>query len=316
MKAGAQRDSANLFKKAMISSDNRSFILDTDWWTDCDDCVALRLLTDSDLKGVNINAFLDCSPYSAELFLKSYGVTDVPIAVDKKATYYKDPPKNSYQEKLIERFSEGIFKGAECYDDSVSFYRRLLSETKEKIDIISIGFQNSIADLLLSGPDEYSSLNGIDLCRSKVKKLWAMAGRWDIENACEYNIANNSYSVKAAQIVAEKFPCPITYLGFEVGENVITGGQGVIRDESDALLVAMKAHGSVNGRSSWDPMTVMLALHGDENKASYNRVYGRPVIKNDGSDSFVADENSDRCYVVKKCPDNFYENEINSRIFR
>ncbi len=300
----------------MISSDNRSFILDTDWWTDCDDCVALRLLIESDLKGVNINAFLDISPYSAELFLKSYSVLNVPIAIDKKATYYNDPPKNSYQKKLIEKFSEGNFKGAECYEDSVSFYRRILSETDKKIDIISVGFQNSIADLLLSEPDGYSHLNGIELCREKVGKLWAMAGRWDKENAKEYNIANNSYSAKAAQIVAEKFPCPITYLGFEVGESVIIGGKNVISDENDALLVAMKAHGSPNGRDSWDPMTVMMAIHGDEEKASYTKVYGIPVIADDGTNRFIEDENSDRCYVVKKYPDSFYEEEINSQIIR
>ena len=45
----------------------RRFILDTDWWTDCDDAVALRLLCNAhknkeiDFIGININA---CMPYS------------------------------------------------------------------------------------------------------------------------------------------------------------------------------------------------------------------------------------------------------------
>ena len=45
----------------------RKFILDTDWWTDCDDAVAVRLLCNAhvsgevELLGININA---CMPYS------------------------------------------------------------------------------------------------------------------------------------------------------------------------------------------------------------------------------------------------------------
>ncbi len=289
-------------------------IFDTDWWTDCDDCVALKLLINSDLKGVNINAFLSDSPYSVELFLQSYGVTDVPVAIDKNATYYKDAPKNSYQKKLIESFSAGEYKTADSYEDSVSFYRRVLSSSEEKVDIVAVGFQNSIAALLLSEGDDFSPLNGIDLCREKVHKLYAMAGKWDEQGGREYNIANNAHSAEAAKTVAEKFPCPITYLGFEVGLTVITGGTEVIGDEKEALSVAMKAHGSENGRNSWDPMTAMLYLHGDEESAGYKTVYGNVFIDNDGKNYFEENMSSDRCYVVKKHQDSFYENEINSCI--
>ncbi len=298
----------------MSSASKRPVIFDTDWWTDCDDCVALKLLIKSDLKGVNINAFLDESPYSVELFLESYGKRGVPVAIDKNATYYGDKPKNSYQQRIIEKFSHGEQKSSSCYEDSVSFYRRLLSQADEKVDIISVGFQNSIASLLLSGADEFSPLNGIELCKEKVGKLWAMAGKWDEEGGREYNIANNSHSAAAAKIVAEKFPCPITYLGFETGVSVITGGKDVIRNENDALLVAMTAHGSSDGRNSWDPMTAMLCLHGNEEKAGYTTVYGNVYIDENGKNYFEEDNSSDRCYVVKKYSDSYYENEINSLI--
>ncbi len=298
----------------MRSFNRRSVILDTDWWTDCDDCVALRLLLEADLKGVNINAFLEESPYSVELFMKSYGITDIPVAIDKEATFYNDPPKNSYQQKIIETFSDGEYKKSSCYEDSVKFYRRILSQSEEKIDIVSVGFQNSIARLLLSEADEISPLNGFELCKSKVGKLWAMAGKWDEDGGKEYNIANNVHSAESAKLVAEKFPCPVTYLGFEAGVSVITGGRDIIKNKNDALYISMEAHGSTEGRCSWDPMTAMMALYGDEEEAGYTPVFGEIEIDKEGRNYFKKNISSDRCYVVKKSDDDFYEEQINSII--
>ncbi|MBR3588319.1 MAG: hypothetical protein IKL16_02025 [Clostridia bacterium] len=298
-------------------SKKRTVIFDTDWWTDCDDCVALKLLLNSEeteLIGVNINAFMEISPYSIELFLSQYGRGNIPVSVDKKATDYPDPPKNGYQQKIVETYSDGEFKSADSYETSVKFYRRLLSSLNEKADIVAVGFQNSIADLLLSEGDEFSPLNGMELCKAKVGKLWAMAGKWNEDGGREYNVANSKRSVTAAKIIAEKFPCPITYLGFEAGESVITGGTSVISDENDALAVAMKAHGSENGRCSWDPMTALLAVIGDEEKAGYDKVYGNFTFDENGKNYFIPDESSDRCFVVKKYDDAFYSRKINELI--
>ncbi len=299
----------------MISK--RAVIFDTDWWTDCDDCVALKLLLNSkevELKGININAFMEISPYSVELFLTQYGRGNVPVSVDKNALDYPDAPKNGYQQKMLDAFSDGEYKTSDNYETSVKFYRKLLSSLDEKADIIAVGFQNSIADLLMSDGDEFSPLSGIELCREKIGKLWAMAGNWDKDGGREYNVANTDRSVKAAKIVSEKFPCPITYLGFEVGESVITGGTEAIGDENDVLAIAMKAHGSEKGRSSWDPMTALLAAIGDEEKAGYERVYGNFAFDDEGRNYFSADSTSDRCYVVKKMDDFFYQTSVNSRI--
>ena len=295
----------------------RTVIFDTDWWTDCDDCVALKLLLNSEeveLKGININAFMEISPYSVELFLTQYGRGNIPVSVDKNAIDYPDEPKNSYQQKLLEVFSHGKNKSSDNYETSVVFYRRLLSSLNEKADIIAVGFQNSIADLLMSEGDEFSPLNGIELCREKVGKLWTMAGRWSGEGLKEYNVANSPRSIAAAKIVAEKFPCPVTYLGFDEGFSVITGGDEKIGDKNDALAVAMRAHGSQNGRNSWDPMTALLAVVGDEEKAGYEKHYGVFTFDSEGGSHFASDAASDRCYVTKIYDDSFYAEGIDRRI--
>lgn len=295
----------------------RPVIFDTDWWTDCDDCVALKLILNSEeveLKGVNINAFMESSPYSVELFLTQYGRGNILVSVDKKAKDFPDKPENSYQQKLIDVFSDSKYKSSDNYETSVKFYRRLLSSLEEKVDIIAVGFQNSIADLLLSEADEDSPLSGIDLCREKVGKLWAMAGRWSGEGQKEYNVANSPRAVSSAKIVAEKFPCPVTYLGFDEGFSVITGGDEIIGDKNDALAVAMRAHGSEKGRNSWDPMTALMAVIGDEEEAGYEKHCGFFSYDSEGGSYFTPDSSSDRCYVTKKYDDFFYADVINERI--
>lgn len=300
-----------------MTDKKRFVIFDTDWWTDCDDCVALKLLLKDEntvIKGININAFMDCSPYSVELFVKNCTGENISIAIDKNATDYGDKPTCGYQHKLIEHFSRGVCKSADNYENSVSFYRKILSTAEEKIDIVSVGFQNSIADLLLSESDEISPMNGYELCKSKVGKIWAMAGKWNEQGGKEYNVANTARSVKAAQTLARDFPCPITYLGFEAGESVLTGGSDVLKDENDPLFVSMKAYGALKGRASWDPMTALLAINGNAKKAGYDTVAVKIEFDENGGNYFTSSSSSDRCYVVKKMPDSFYAEQIKKRI--
>ncbi|HPU66738.1 MAG TPA: hypothetical protein PLK57_01615 [Clostridiales bacterium] len=50
--------------------------------------------------------------------------------------------------------------------------------------------------------------------------------------------------------MCDKWPTEITYLGFEVGEKVITGGSLL---DGDILKDVLTAYGHPSGRSSWDP---------------------------------------------------------------
>ncbi len=299
----------------------KNIILDTDWWTDCDDCVAVRVLANAHKKGIinflgaNIDTYFEKSPYSLELFAKECGLTDFEIAVDYNAVDKdKFPKENCYQHKIIEKFGSFDVLPNKKYNSSVSFYRKLLSNSEEKTDIIAIGFQNSLADLLKSEADDISPLSGFELVKNKVNKLWAMAGKWDVENGAEYNIAHNNNSVYGGIYVSENWPTEITFLGFEVGESVITGGNKILKDENDVLRVAMEAHGSSKGRSSWDPMTAMLAIIGNEDKAGYFTVTGQAKIDENGRNNFIENPNGKHKYIIKKFEDNYYSEQINNFI--
>lgn len=90
----------------------RKFILGTDWWTDCDDVVAMRLLLrahkkgEVELKGVAVNACMEYSVASVDGFLNQEGVSDIPIGIDLQATDFGGNP--SYQRRGLHHLRSGI----------------------------------------------------------------------------------------------------------------------------------------------------------------------------------------------------------------
>lgn len=292
----------------------RTIIFGTDWWDDCDDAVALRLLCaahkrgEIKLGGVVINAVSEYSVPSVDGFLSLEKIDDIPIAVDFDATDY--PGKLRYQQRLAG--SATRYTNNSAAQPAVRLYRRVLARSQDKVDLVEVGFLQAVAALIESEPDDISPLSGIELMKQKCRKLWAMAGKWDEDGGRENNICKTLRSAKGAAVVTAKCPVPITFLGYEVGASVISGSQ---LDKNDHLHLALADYGGPNGRSSWDPMTALLTLVGDEEKAGYTCVCGTASVDaNTGKNYFVADENGAHKYVVKTKPDEYYAAEIDKRI--
>ncbi len=292
----------------------RRFILGTDWWTDCDDAVAMRLLTKAhnsgeiQLLGIIINACMEYSAASLDGFLALDGCRDIPIGIDVSATDFGGRPP--YQKRLSAS-SARYFKNEDA-EDGVRLYRRLLADADGKVELIDIGFLQVVSALLLSEGDDISPKSGIELFREKVSKCWVMAGKWDKDGERENNFCRNERASRAANAFCELCPVPITFLGFEVGVDVISGGAAA---ESDHLHMALADHGCPNGRSSWDPMLALMALIGDEGEAGYDLARGRAhVDAEDGSNYFSKSESGNHAYVIKKFENKYYEDAINSRI--
>ena len=290
----------------------RKFILGTDWWSDCDDAVAVRLLTryaregKIELLGVGINATMEYSAPSLRAFLDLDGMHDVPIGIDRDATDFIGVAK--YQKRLAESLKTPMTN--DDFPDAARLYRRLLAEAAGKVEIIEIGFLQVLRDLLKTEPDELSDLNGTELVRQKVARVWSMAGKWDKDGECEHNFSNNERSCLAGYELLETCPVPITFLGFEVGLHVITGGRV---DKNDHLGVLMRDHGSEGGRHSWDPMLTLLAIIGDPVEAGYREVRGRASLsKETGANYFIPDDGGLHSYVIKERENKFYEDMIDS----
>jgi pyrimidine-specific ribonucleoside hydrolase len=302
----------------MKNSENKSpinIILGTDWWDDCDDAVAVRILARShiqnkiNLLGVGINACMDYSAVSLDAFLRSEGLADIPVGIDLDATDFGgNPPYQKNLSKLPSKYTSN----RDC-EDAVRLYRRILSSENGPIDIIEIGFPQILSNLLQSAPDDISNLSGKELVKNKVGKLWMMAGKWDdLENGKENNFARNERSRQAAHYLCDNFPCPITFLGWEISYDILTGSK---LTHNDLLHKILCDHGSPNGRASWDPMLTLMAVINDEQQAGYNIKEGKASVDSDtGINRFSFFCGGPHKFVTKKYDNEYYKNAIDDII--
>lgn len=295
----------------------REIIFDTDWWTDVDDAVSIRIMAKQvqqgriKLKGIVMDAVNDQSVASLDAFLKHEGLTNIPIGADKQATDFTGKP--SYHTLCIEADKRSYHKSLKDVPDCVPFYRRLLADVPDgkPVDIICVGYPNALSRLLDSPADNISPLDGVGLVQKKVRKIWLMAGTYP--NGKENNFTRTSRSRKAGANVCLKCPVPICFLGFEVGENVHAGGN---LPEEDLLRQLLYAHGgekeAKEGRSAWDPMTVLLACTDNPRKAGYAVTRGTNRVDSaSGRNVFTTSVSGTHTYVIKKKNDAWYEKRLN-----
>lgn len=286
----------------------RNIILGTDWWTDCDDAVAVRVLARGEkaglwkVLGININACMPLSAPSLHRYALNEGL-DVPISIDLSAGDFVGVPGKIQSAVTTD---ENEYPNSRC-EDPVKMYRRLLSAAEDKsVELIEIGFLQDIAALLDSAPDEISPMTGMELFSLKVSKMWIMGGNYQNESeGHEHNFNASPTASRGASEVCGKCPCPITFLGWEAANSVICGKH---LSKDDMLYAIMSAHGSPCGRSSWDPMTVYLALYGPE-KAGLGEIRGHVYVDAvTGTNSFIRDAGGNHVYVKKLYDDSWYEN--------
>ncbi len=292
----------------------RHFILGTDWWTDCDDAVAIRMLARAHqsgaihLDGIVINACMEDSVPSLDGFLCLEGCENIPLGLDPAANDFGGNPP--YQKRLAP-FAQAYPANTDA-KDAVKLYRELLAGATAPVEMVEIGYLQAFVALLQSGADEISSKTGMELVKEKVSKCWVMAGKWDADGEKENNFCRNERSRLAGALFCEKCPVPVTFLGWEVGFDVISGSRLAPEDH---LAKALSDHGSPNGRSSWDPMLVLLALVGDAEKAGYSTVSGNArVDAQTGQNYFIPAANGPHSYVVKQKENAFYADMIDARL--
>lgn len=292
----------------------KKLILDTDWFTDCDDAGALKLLLEErkagkiDLLGININVYSPYSVRSVDAVLRANGVTEMPIGIDTGATEY--PGEMKYQE-LTARHSDRTE-----YEEAVRLYRRLLAASAEQVEIISIGFLNNLEKLLKSGADEFSPLDGKTLVREKVKKIWIMGGIWNRDGGQEYNFGAyvGPMATHASAYVCREMPVPMIFSGSENGVDTISGKH---LPKDGIIYEIYNAWGVPEGRSSWDPMVALMAVTDDLAAAGYTPVYGIPSVEpENGKNHFTPDPDAMHCYVTKNYPPEYYGELIDGIICR
>lgn len=309
-------DMDNKIKNVLLNYERaeKPIIFGTDWHTDCDDVVALRVLSWAHkqgiikLLGISIDSVNNLSYASMMGFLEYEEIEKVSVGLDHGAYDYGGEAK--YHKRLAELASKE-YPNSEC-ESSARMYRRLLAASDEKVDIIEVGFSQVLEQVLSSKADDISPLDGVELFEKKVNKLWIMGGNWKDLSSREFNFSKTQKASQSISTVLEICPVPITMLGSEIGEDVITGE--IFRTEAidDVLYSVLCDWGAANGRPSWDPMLVYLACVGDEKKAGYTLVHGiAHVDPVNGTTNFFEEKNGIHGYVVKNYANEEYAQYIN-----
>ena len=286
----------------------RNIIFGTDWGEDCDDCVAARVLTRShkagkiNLIGAGINTRTPYSAPSLYAFLEKENHI-IPVGVDKNC------PKSDWQNRYQPRLASYTDKKDEDFPDAVRLYRQLIANADGKVEIVEVGFLQVLAGALMSGPDDISPKTGMELFSEKVDKVWIMGGKYVNQGDREFNFSYTPFACEASSYVLANCPVPMTMLGWEIGAELYTGGD---LSKDDYLYEALCDWGCPEGRESWDPMTALMAVIGDENEAGYDTVRcDISVDPKTGANYFTENSASKNLYVKKKYPNSYYEDAIN-----
>lgn len=273
-------------------------IFDTDIAGDYDDVGAMALLHAFADKGeakilatISCNAFETTAP-TISVINTYFGRPNIPIGIVKKDKPNKDCAQ-LWAQAIIAKYPHNIKSNGQAVEAAALYRKILASQADGSVTIISVGFFTNLANLLRSGADKYSKLNGAQLVKQKVKSLVSMATGigTDGKSFSEYNV---NVDAASAQEVFKNWPTPITLSGFEIGEKVLTGIR-LINNKSiqnspikDAFRIALTKDKNTIGRNSWDETAVLTAIRGPKPYFTYRKL--NMEIKDDGTDVIIPGE--------------------------
>ena len=283
-------------------------IFDTDMGPDYDDVGAIAILHAlADLGECEILATLasDGHPSIAptiEMFNRYYGKGGIPVGIPDNGVA-NFTASNNWNDSLLVRFAPDL-KSKTDYPKASDIYRKVLASQPDKsVTIVTVGFTTNLAELLKTGNDDYSPLSGVELIKKKVKKWVAMAGRFP--EGREFNVFIDSVS---SSYVLERWPTPILFSGFEIGERIFTGSKVAEKnDQNNPVSWAYKynlatyENKPVKNRMSWDQTAVLCAIR-DPERYFYVCGPGKIIVNPSGYNNWDPDSTKDHYFLVHKYP--------------
>lgn len=285
-------------------------VLDTDMGSDCDDAGAFAVLHNLANAGeAEILAVTHCGSeisgaYTTKAINKWYGREDIPIGRYDKKKFLEGEIFVRYTKPIMEEYLKT--NSEQKFENATRVLRRTLANN-DNVTIAVVGMQNNIAELLKSEGDDISPYSGAELVEKSVKNMYVMGGNFDDLTYAEYNI---ECDVESARYVADNFPKPIVYCGFEIGCNIETGAQLTEAEETNPVKVAYYLHGKVANkmtRFSWDPITVYCAVR--QNNAFYKESEKQKITFDKKGRVQLAEGGKD-CYIIQNAADNEIRDEI------
>lgn len=290
-------------------------ILDTDIAEDYDDVGAMAMMHAlADRGELKILAVMSSNKNelvapTIDVLNTWFGRPDIPVGAPKNEGLNRSSNELGWPDSLIKYYPHKL-KSTEDAFDAVRLYRKILSAQPDRsVTIVTVGFLTNMRDLLVSGPDRYSDLDGKQLVKKKVRHWVAMAGVFP--EGKEYNVMMDSTASKYA---IDNWPTPIFFSGFEIGVHVLTGLRLINEGPADSP-VRMAYEISIgkrpedrNGRMSWDQTALLVAVRGVE--PWYDSERGRFITFGDGSNAWEADPAGKHLRLIARMPPDSVAAEI------
>lgn len=254
-------------------------ILDADFGSSTDDLFALMMahhyIDDGRLNvlGIVVDREGEKNAGVVDIFNTYYGHPDIPIGLERSGV--KNPrcfiPYNGICD-LKDAQGRPLFqrtKDVSQCPDGWRLYRQLLSKAEDhSVVIVAIGFVTSLAQLMESPADEYSSLGGLDLFAKKVKAVYIQSGRFAAgDSLCGYNMRAAS---RQSDIFYSRFPKNVDLVmsPSNIGDGMDYVPRDVLVDLSSNEVNPIKSvythYTCDTGQRMWDTNCLVNAVEGDE----------------------------------------------------
>ncbi|HVX66709.1 MAG TPA: nucleoside hydrolase [Bryobacteraceae bacterium] len=286
-------------------------ILDTDLGPDCDDAGAIAMLHALADRGEALPLAILCNTTSewcapaVDAINAAYGRRELSVGTLKRPGNPGGGPEwngESFNRYLAAHYPNRFGTGRNAPDALELYLRLLKAQPDGSVAIVSIGNLTNLRDLLAAAPD---------LVRRKVRVLSVMGGRYPRGKE-----SNLTADLEASKAVLARWPAPVMFSGFEIGDRIFTG-QGLWdgRPATDPVRMAYwlwdkefrrrweKNYdgGRIRPHPSYDQTALLYAVRG---LAGYwtARTHGTNRLLADGINEWLSAPDRGHSYLVERMP--------------
>lgn len=291
-------------------------IFDTDMGNDVDDALALGMIHalqsrgECELLAVTLTKDNALAASYTDAVNTFYGRGEVPIGICRSGV---TPAEGKFiglgakKENGTLRYANDLQPDGDI-PDAVDLLRKTLAAAEDgSVVIAQVGFSTNLANLLSSPADTHSELMGAALVKKKVRLLSIMAGAFtkipnregELQEYREYNVIQD---LPSAQQLAQQWPTPIVWSGFEIGIALPYPHQSIEQDygyvEHHPVADAYYLYSPPpHDRPTWDLTSVLIAVRPDRGYFDLSPA-GRVTVDQEGYTKFEAAEGGRDRYLI------------------
>lgn len=289
-------------------------IFDTDIGNDVDDVLALAMLHALQSRGacellaVTVSIPDERAGPFVDAVNTFYGRPDIPIGVirEGKNEQIKFLQLAEVKDEGELRYPHDLERSSDA-PEATAVLREVLADAEDNsVVLVQVGYFSNLSALLETEADHHSPLAGRDLVEQKVRLLSVMAGSFQtIHHNNRFTEFNVVQDIPAAQKLAEQWPTPVVWSGFEIGIAAPYPASSIERDfryvEHHPVAEAYHLYmPPPHNRPTWDLTSVLHAAFPDRGYFDLSPP-GRVTIEEDGFSRFTPDaEGRDRFLIMNQ----------------